>query len=174
MVTQNIGEEKMKKIQWKKLNKYPNYLISEYGEVKNNKTNKLIKPSINKKGYKRVDLSYNKSILIHKLVYETFVGEINTNLVIDHIDGNKLNNHYSNLQQITSKENTRKGNRCKRIIIRDNIQNRTVEFYTFTEMLRYVGYSHYYTLSTITKAKKFKDKQYEIVKVMLGGDVNHA
>ena len=164
----------MKKIHWKLLKYHQNYLISEYGEVMNRWTGKIIKPTINKKGYERIDLSYSKGLLIHRLVYETFVGELNFDLVIDHIDGNKRNNHYSNLQQITSKENTRKGNRCKRIIIQDNLQNRLVEFYTFTEMLRYVGYSHYYTLSTITKSKKFKNKQYEIVKVMLGGDVNHA
>lgn len=164
----------MKKTHWKLLKYHQNYLISEYGEVMNRWTGKIIKPIINKKGYKRIDLSYSKGLLIHRLVYETFVGELNGNLVIDHIDGNKQNNHYSNLQQITSKENTRKGNRCKRIIIQDNLQNRIVEFYTFTEMLRYVGYSHYYTLSTITKSKKFKTKQYEILKVMLGGDVNHA
>ena len=164
----------MKTLKWKLLNNYQNYLISEYGDVKNKKTKKLLKPTINKKGYETIDLSYSKRLLIHRLVYETFVGELNLDLVIDHIDGNKRNNHYSNLQQITSKENTRKGNRCKRIIINDNLKNKIVEFYTFSDLLKYVGYSHYYTLSTITKSKKFKNKQYEILKIMLGGDANHA
>ena len=164
----------MKKTQWKILNKYQNYLISEYGDVKNKKTGKIIKPTLSKKGYKRVDLSYNKHLPVHKLVYETFIDEINKELVIDHIDGNKLNNHYSNLQQITSKENTIKGNRCKRIILKDNLKNKIIEFKTFNEMLDYVGYSHFFTLSTIVKSNKFKRKDYEIIKIMLGGDVNHA
>lgn len=164
----------MKTLKWKLLNNYQNYLISEYGDVKNKKKKKLLKPTINKKGYLRVDLSYNKSLLVHKLVYETFVGKINNELVIDHIDGNKKNNHYSNLQQITSKENTRKGNRCKKIKMKDNVNNVVLVFETFTDMLKYVGYSEFYTTKTINNSKKFKDGKYEIVDIWLGGDANHA
>lgn len=159
---------------WKKMDKYPNYSISEYGDVKNNITNKILKKTLNKKGYERIDLSYNKHLLIHKLVYESFIGKINRKLVVDHIDGNKKNNHYSNLQQITSRENTRKGNRCKRITIKDNNKQLIIEFNTFNELLEYIGYSHYYTLSTITKSRKFKNKEYEILDVKLGGDFSHA
>ena len=159
---------------WKLLKNYQNYLISEYGEVVNRWTKKIIKPTINKKGYERVDLGYDKGLLIHRLVYETFVGDLNSDLVIDHIDGNKRNNHYSNLQQITSKENTRKGNRCKNITLKDNINNEIIHFTTFKEMLKYVGYSEYYTSFSILKSKKFKDKKYEILDIRLGGDSSHA
>ena len=164
----------MKKKHWKLLSNYQNYLISEYGEVMNRWTSKIIKPTINKKGYERVDLSYNKSLLVHRLVYETFVGELDKNKVIDHIDGNKRNNHYNNLQQITTQENTKKGNRCKRILLKDNNKNITKRFNTFNEMLKYIGYSHYYTLSTILNSKKFKNKEFEILDVWMGGDSSHA
>lgn len=162
------------KTQWKTLNKYQNYIISEEGIVKNRYTGKTIKPTLNKKGYQRVDLSYDKHLLVHKLVFETFVDKIDKNLVIDHIDGNKLNNHYKNLQQITSKENTRKGNRCKRIKLKDNINNVILVFETFKDMLTYVGYSEFYTAKTINTSKKFRDGKYEIVDIWLGGDANHA
>lgn len=164
----------MKKIHWRLLSNYQNYLISEFGEVMNRWTGKKIKPTLSKKGYLRVDLSYQKHLPVHKLVYETFIGKINKDLVIDHIDGNKINNHYTNLQQITSKENTRKGNRCKKIKLKDNDKNQVIIFETFSEMLRYVGYSDFYTTRTILSSKKFKNKEYEILDIWLGGDKNHA
>lgn len=106
-------------IEWKKLNIDSRYSISEYGDVRNDKTGHILKQQSSKKGYKRVDISYNKGNLIHQLVFEHFIGKRDLNLVIDHIDGDKNNNHYSNLQQISSKENTRKGNRCIRIKVED-------------------------------------------------------
>lgn len=88
------------------------YEISNYGRVKSQNYGILIrKPRINKGGYETVRLwkdAKAKFYLIHRLVFSHFLGELNENLVIDHIDGNKVNNHYSNLQQITSRANTNK------------------------------------------------------------------
>ncbi len=44
-------------------------------------------------------------ILVHKLVYLTFKGEIPQGKQINHIDGNKFNNNFSNLEVCTPKEN---------------------------------------------------------------------
>jgi hypothetical protein len=41
-------------------------------------------------------------------VYENFVGPIPDDMVVDHVDNNHLNNHYSNLQLLTRRENTMK------------------------------------------------------------------
>lgn len=46
---------------------------------------------------------------IHRLFYMTWVGEIPPGLTVDHIDGNKLNNHHSNLQLLSAGDNARKG-----------------------------------------------------------------
>lgn len=47
---------------------------------------------------------------IHRLVYQVWVGEIPAGISVDHIDNDKLNNHFSNLQLLTMEDNARKGN----------------------------------------------------------------
>lgn len=62
----------------------------------------------NPNGYLSVCLN-NKRRLVHKVIYNFFYGEVPKGLVIDHIDGDRRNNNYKNLQAITQAENVRKG-----------------------------------------------------------------
>ena len=92
---------------------YTNYNITVTGKVINNKTGKVLKPILKKEsGYYCVTLCSEtlptKQETLHRLVYETFVGEIKKGMHIDNIDGNKLHNHVKNLEQVTSEENTRR------------------------------------------------------------------
>lgn len=48
---------------------------------------------------------------VHKLVYETFKGDVPYCMTIDHIDGNTFNNNIDNLQLLSSEENSRKANK---------------------------------------------------------------
>ena len=48
---------------------------------------------------------------VHKLVYETFKGDVPYGMTIDHIDGNTFNNNIDNLQLLSSEENSRKANK---------------------------------------------------------------
>lgn len=96
----------MKKI--KTIKGFEQYAISESGEIFNRKTNRQLKLQKNSAGYQVIILrnnnkGYTKNV--HRLVYENFIGELNKDLEINHIDGNKKNNHYSNLEQITHQEN---------------------------------------------------------------------
>ena len=59
---------------------------------------------INSHGYIIVDLS-GKSQQLHRLIAETLIPNTNNLECVDHIDGNKLNNHPSNLQWITRSNN---------------------------------------------------------------------
>lgn len=87
---------------------YENYLISDNGEVFNIKNiNKPLKTRINKSGYKYLNLSKNGIVttkLIHRLVAETFIENHKENIV-NHKDGNKLNNCIDNLEFCTSAYN---------------------------------------------------------------------
>lgn len=72
-----------------------------------------LKQEIDFKGYSRVSLNTGIKekrqikASVHRLVYQTYVGQIPKDLQINHIDGNKSNNHISNLELCTGKENVR-------------------------------------------------------------------
>lgn len=88
-----------------------NYYISNKGRVKGIKTDYL-KPTINN-GYYIVGIYHKtfknrqKQKRIHRLVVETFIGEIPEGYCVNHIDGDKLNNHLDNLEIVTFKDNVR-------------------------------------------------------------------
>lgn len=69
-------------------------------------------PAINKSGYKRIVLCHDKkrvSSLIHRLVAFAFIPNPDPQRLVqvNHKDGNKLNNHVSNLEWCTNFENMR-------------------------------------------------------------------
>jgi hypothetical protein len=102
--TENLpGEE------WLPVQDYPNYVISSCGRIMNIKTKRLLKQALGNGGYYEVNLWKNnsgKTTRIHKLVYTHFNQDFDLKgYVINHIDGNKLNNNVSNLEKVTYKEN---------------------------------------------------------------------
>jgi len=94
---------------WVDIKVAPNYKVSSYGRVKNKTTGLFIKPFVSNRGYLRVNLSspVNKKYTLHRLVGEYFISKDNDGLIINHIDGNKQNNHVSNLEWITHQENVK-------------------------------------------------------------------
>lgn len=61
-------------------------------------------------GYKEVCLYFEaqkgKSMYVHRLVIESFLGEIPRGLQVNHIDGDKSNNRLDNLEIVTNRENS--------------------------------------------------------------------
>ena len=84
------------------------YYVTPQGDVVNAK-GKTLAPVINKKtGYKTVSLWRNNigsSKTIHRLVALTYLTNPNNLPEVNHIDGNKLNNHVDNLEWVTRSEN---------------------------------------------------------------------
>lgn len=63
----------------------------------------------NSHGYLKVALRGDggpKQVLVHRLLAQAFLPEWDPDLVVDHLDGNKLNNSIENLEMCTSGENT--------------------------------------------------------------------
>ena len=99
------------KEKWITIKHNNNYEVSNYGNVRNKKTKRILKPAISNKGYYLVALS-NKckshTYSIHKLVMEHFNRCAFDGEVINHIDHNKLNNNSSNLEYVSQKDNIKK------------------------------------------------------------------
>lgn len=78
--------------------------IKEYTNVRNGTSHvrkTILKPSANNSGYLFVSLRNKqgyKHYYIHRLVAEYFLPNVKNLPTVNHIDGDKLNNHYSNLE----------------------------------------------------------------------------
>ena len=87
---------------WKDIPGYEGiYKINEYGDIYCFRINKNISQQIGRGGYRYVVLwKHGKEthISVHRLVATIFVPNPNNYPVVMHLDNNKLNCHYSNLQ----------------------------------------------------------------------------
>lgn len=94
----------------KPIKDYEDYMVDEEGNVYSCKFGRIrkLKAASTSSGYFDVALSKNgcvKTCQIHRLVYATFIGDIEKGKEIIHIDRNKYNNKLSNLRAVTRSEN---------------------------------------------------------------------
>lgn len=86
------------------------YIINRMGFIWNRRFKRLLTPGKNARGYMRVHLYLNKqtkSFFVHRLVALKYVKNPDNKPHVNHIDGDKLNNYYKNLEWCTPLENTR-------------------------------------------------------------------
>ena len=87
----------------------PEYKVDDCGNVYG-KNGNILKPSINPRGYKIVNLIIDGKRVgkaVHTLVARAFCKGYEEGLQVNHKDGNKLNNNVTNLEWVTAKENAR-------------------------------------------------------------------
>lgn len=117
----------MENLEWRPVKGYEGFfIISEFGDVKSiprevvrsrggnffMKQGKVLNTFLTK-GYKRVALRNGidqKKFTIHRLVAEAFLEKEKGREYVNHLDSNRLNNHYSNLEWVSMQENN-----CHRI-----------------------------------------------------------
>jgi hypothetical protein len=101
---------------WKQIEGFEKYEVSTKGNVRNIKTQKLLRTILNKSSYSIVQLLGNTSkgnkVYIHRLVCAAFIPNSSnpeTKSHINHKDGNNRNNNVENLEWI----NNVKCNKCR-------------------------------------------------------------
>ena len=111
----SIPNEDKRKTDYQTKNGF-SYYVTRYGEVWNTDKMTKVKGSIDRHGYRQTYLGSVNHVKFHRLVAYHFVSvpkdlvdqglsKKNKNLVVNHLDGNKLNNRWDNLEWTTQKGN---------------------------------------------------------------------
>jgi hypothetical protein len=104
---------------WIDVKGYENeYLVSNLGRVKSldrHLTHKnghlyfhrgrILSQGEHSGGYLQIGLGRKKNVYVHRLVAQHFLDSVDGKNEVNHKDGNKKNNHYSNLEWVTPSEN---------------------------------------------------------------------
>ena len=108
----------MNSVEWRDIDGFEGlYQVNREGEVKSLqgwnghsyiRRERLIKPTMTTTGYKKVDLMKDgkkKTLKLHRVIANAFIPNPNKYPVINHIDGNPLNNTIENLEWCTQRAN---------------------------------------------------------------------
>lgn len=104
--------------QWKVIDEYPLYMASNFGRIKNIKTNHILIGGFDKDGYRQVTLQTNNKQVcrrVCRLVAKTFIKNPDNLPCINHKDEIKTNDCVENLEWCTYEYNNNYGNHLKPI-----------------------------------------------------------
>lgn len=105
---QKFSKRREMKKEWKIISEYPNYKISNKGEVYSIRRKKMLKLGKDSKGFVFVNLQGNIKWVkkhIHRLVALEFVDGWFDGAIVRHKDGKKQNNYANNLEWVTRSQN---------------------------------------------------------------------
>ena len=145
---------------------YDNYCVSNFGNIKNLKTNRILKSRNHNQGYKLISLSKNgkvKTFTVHRLVAKAFLENPDNKPMIDHIDENKTNNNVKNLRWRTVAENGCNRGRTKnntsgyKGVCFDKPANKYKAYININGRLKHLGY--FETAEEASKAYDAKAKE---------------
>ena len=102
--------------EWRPIQECPTYAVSNYGQVKNLKTNHILAGVPDKDGYMRVCLQKNGKQInrrVHRLIAQAFLENPKELPCVNHKDENKANNCVDNLEWCTYQYNNAYGVRLQ-------------------------------------------------------------
>lgn len=172
--------------EFKQIRANKNYWISSDGELYSEHANKIIKASINnslKKLYKRVDIRVDgkpRHMMIHRLVYDTWVSPITRNDQINHKNDNSLDNRVENLYKGSQKSNitdcVRNGHRVGHIKYLTVFDKKTKQTLTFCPSSDFIEYSKHSSKNGSIKRmfrKNWFKKRYVVIDFKNVNDKRH-
>lgn len=104
---------------WKVSDLFPNYEVSDQGEVRNAKTKKLLSLKKKIRGYVYVHLHQDgksKVVTVHRLIASAFIPNPNNLETVNHINYIKDDNRVENLEWMSYSENSGNKNPHKIIV----------------------------------------------------------
>ena len=175
---------------WKAIpNTNDKILVSNYGRIKSLlRDERILKIQLDNKGYERIRITINRhklSLKVHREVAKAFIDNPNNLPQVNHKDGNKTNNYYTNLEWITNIDNARHAiennlwenvfkasretnEKRKKPVIATNIHSgETIYFSSINEAERHLNTQHIYD---IIKGKRMQAKGYTFAYAPKGGD----
>lgn len=101
------------KVEWEPIKDFPSYEVSNHGDIRSTRRYKIphvMKKNLAGNGYFYVQLrrngkSYSKKI--SRAVCDAFIIDTKGKLIVNHIDGNKQNDYYQNLEWCSQGDNLR-------------------------------------------------------------------
>lgn len=93
-------------LEWRKIDGKPNYSVSSGGDVRNDKTGRIMRLHKGTSGYYQVMLGRKTSPLyVHRLVAQAFIENKDSLPQVDHINGCKTDNRVENLRWVSISDN---------------------------------------------------------------------
>jgi hypothetical protein len=104
---------------------FPAYYVTENGDIYSSLTNKVLKPGLDTKGYKQVNLSKDGKVYtcrVHRLIAQAYIPNTKNKPCINHINGIRTDNSLSNLEWCTKSENAKHAYDTGLFIITDKMR----------------------------------------------------
>ena len=130
-------------MEWKQI-RDTNYSISNKGDVRNDKTNKILSSRKHTLGYNTVCLGRKKQELVHRLVAEAFLPPCSDkSMVVDHINRIKTDNRVENLRWCSKSQNA---------------QNTDAQHITFVVNIKRQDQRFRRSFKTLEEAQEYRNK----------------